>query len=101
RDLDETPGPRHALEFHQAAARIAQVLQHVRADEPLERLIREWPRDLVEIMDNIGARGRIEIHADRIRNADHAAPDVEGFGELSHAVRGDAGFRLAARRYSR
>src|SRR5437016_322470 len=66
----------------------------------MECLVRKRPRELVQIMDHIRARLRIEIDADRVRNPDHAAADVEGGRELSHASGGATG-GLAPRRYSR
>src|SRR5262245_40985302 len=77
------------------------MFQDVRADQTIERLIGEWPGNLVQVMDDIGERLGIEVDADRFRNADHAAANIESGRKLSHVVRVDTRGCRAARRYSK
>jgi hypothetical protein len=76
-EADTAAGLRDAVEFGDDGEHVFEVLDHLIADDEVELVVGERVGHAVEIVDHVGVRQRVAVHADRAGRLMLAAADVE------------------------
>jgi hypothetical protein len=80
RDLNDRAIPAHSVDFFHGFHNVFQVLNHVVGVALLKPVVRQWPRQLIQVMANIWPGGIDDINVYCILSSLISTPEAQRFG---------------------